>query len=131
MTQISLTIGKLATAGGVGVETVRYYQREGLLETPERQGGIRRYDGDDLQRLRFIRKAQQAGFTLREIHELITLDATHDHHRAYELARKRIAELDIKIAEMQQARDSLKKLAGECSHAGKTQPCAILAAFDE
>ena len=63
----SLTIGKLAAAGGVGVETIRYYQRRGLIETPSRDREIRRYDEDDLSRLRFIRQAQAAGFTLEEI----------------------------------------------------------------
>lgn len=130
MTQISLTIGKLAAAGGVGVETVRYYQREGLLDTPERQGGIRRYDNDDLNRLMFIRKAQQAGFTLREVHELINLDASHDHARAYQLATARLQSLDSKIAEMQQARESLKKLADACACGRRDKPCAILTAFD-
>src|SRR6476619_4740796 len=73
----SLTIGRLATAGGVGVETVRFYQRRGLLETPVRDG-IRRYGSDDLRRLKFIRQAQAAGFTLEEIKELLDLDASED-----------------------------------------------------
>jgi MerR family mercuric resistance operon transcriptional regulator len=63
----SLTIGRLSQAGGVGVETIRFYQRKGLLQTPTREGGIRRYGSDDLRRLRFIRQAQAAGFTLEEI----------------------------------------------------------------
>ena len=77
-----VTIAGLAREGGVGVETVRYYQRRGLLETPERpegsgsNGGIRRYTADDVRRLRFIRSAQAAGFTLEQIGELVALDAT-------------------------------------------------------
>ena len=66
-----LSIGKLAEAGDVGVETVRYYQRKGLLETPPRGEGIRRYGDDHVRRLRFIRRAQPAGFTLAEIRELL------------------------------------------------------------
>ena len=66
----SFTIGGLAASGGVGVETVRYYQRRGLLIEPDRRNGIRRYDDADLRRLRFIRSAQTAGFTLEEIGEL-------------------------------------------------------------
>ena len=62
-----LTIGKLAAAGGVGVETIRFYQRKGLLDQPTRDGGIRRYGTDDVRRLQFIRQAQAAGFTLAEI----------------------------------------------------------------
>ncbi|MBT9246033.1 MerR family DNA-binding protein [Gemmobacter fulvus] len=124
-----LTIGKLAEAGHVGVETIRFYQRKDLLETPERAGGIRRYGNDDLRRLRFIRKAQQAGFTLEEIRELIALDAGHDHRRAHEMAEKRLAKLDEQIAELQRARHSLQRLASECA-AGTSSACPILAAFE-
>jgi DNA-binding transcriptional MerR regulator len=80
-----MTIGKLAAAGGVGVETIRYYQRRGLLQEPPRDefyGGIRRYGAPDVQRLRFIRAAQGAGFTLEQIAELLELDATDDRARA-------------------------------------------------
>lgn len=130
MSEQGLTIGKLAEAAGVGVETVRFYQRKGLLATPQKNGSIRRYDKPALRQLRFIRKAQEAGFTLKEIRELITLDAGQDHQRAYELASTRLNELDRKIAEMQAARDSLRKLAHACACAGNSQPCAILAAFE-
>lgn len=128
----SMTIGKLADAGGVGVETVRYYQRRGLIDTPERAGiygGVRRYGDAEVRRLRFIRSAQAAGFTLEQIAELLMLDATDDRARARELARERIEALDAKIAEMTRARDSLRKLARECS-GGAAGPCPILAAFE-
>ena len=125
----SLTIGKLAAAGGVGVETIRFYQRKGLLEQPTRESGIRRYGSEDLRRLRFIRQAQTAGFTLHEIKELVELDAGEDRPRARELARARIAALDDKIAELKHARDALQRLARECSE-GSSGPCPILASFD-
>ena len=125
----SLTIGKLATAAGVGVETVRYYQRRGLLETPTRDREIRRYGSDDLKRLRFIRQAQAAGFTLEEIKELLDLDASQDRARARELAGARVKALDQKIGELQQARDALKRLARECGSAS-AGPCPILTSFD-
>ncbi|MDQ3246919.1 MAG: MerR family DNA-binding protein [Pseudomonadota bacterium] len=124
----SLTIGRLAEAGGVGVETIRFYQRRGLLETPARESGIRRYGSEDVRRLRFIRQAQTAGFTLEEIGELLELDAGEDRPRARELARTRIASLDEKIAELQRARDSLRKLAKECA-GGSSGPCPILTSF--
>ncbi|MDT1060898.1 MerR family DNA-binding protein [Paracoccus sp. CPCC 101403] len=125
-----LTIGKLAKAGGVGVETVRFYQRRDLLGTPSRDGGIRRYGDEDLRRLRFIRKAQRAGFTLEEIRELIALDNGQDRDRARELAEARLAKLDRDIADLQAARNSLQRLAHACArdHQGK---CPILAAFEE
>jgi MerR family mercuric resistance operon transcriptional regulator len=123
-----LTIAKFAEAGEVGIETVRFYQRKGLLETPERDGGIRRYGDQDLRRLRFIRKAQAAGFTLEEIKELLDLDLRSDRHRAHQLASVRIEVLDKKIAELQSARDMLKKLATQCG-AGSSGPCPILDSF--
>lgn len=130
-----LTIGKLADAGGVGVETVRYYQRRGLLDTPARSGGdgwgggIRRYDADDLRRLKFIRSAQASGFTLDEISELLALEAGDDRVRVRALARQRIEVLDEKIAQMTATRAALARLADECAASDKG-PCPILAAFE-
>jgi MerR family transcriptional regulator, mercuric resistance operon regulatory protein len=128
-----MTIAGLARAGGVGVETVRYYQRRGLLAVPSRggsgTGGIRRYGEEDLRRLGFIRSAQRAGFTLEEIAELLALDAGHDRARARELANQRIAALDEKIAELTAARDALKRLAHDCG-AGAKGPCPIIVAFE-
>jgi MerR family transcriptional regulator, mercuric resistance operon regulatory protein len=134
MTQTDMTIGTLAREGGVGVETVRYYQRRGLLDTPGRSGGnglsggVRRYGDGDLRRLRFIRQAQGSGFTLEEIGELLSLDATDDRARARALAQTRIAALDAKIAEMQAARTALQRLAHDCAHSDG--PCPIITAFE-
>lgn len=125
----SLTIGELAAAGGVGVETIRFYQRKVLLRTPERGGGIRHYGRDDVRRLRFIRQAQAAGFTLEEIKELLDLDAGEDRPRARELAKARIEALGARIADLQRARDSLRRLEKECRE-GSTGPCPILSSFD-
>ena len=125
----SLTIGELAAAGGVGIETIRFYQRRDLLRTPSRGGGIRHYGRDDVRRLRFIRQAQAAGFTLEEIRELLELDAGEDRGRARELAKARIGALDAKIADLQRARDALRRLARECGE-GSTGPCPILASFE-
>jgi MerR family mercuric resistance operon transcriptional regulator len=126
----SLTIGRFAAAGGVGVETVRYYQRRGLLRTPTRDREIRRYGSDDLRRLRFIKQAQAAGFTLEEIRELLDLDASEDRSRARELAKARVSALDEKIADLQKARDALKRLARECG-SGAAGPCPILTSFED
>jgi MerR family mercuric resistance operon transcriptional regulator len=125
----SLTIGKLAVAGGVGVETIRFYQRRGLLETPDRADGIRRYGSDDLRRLRFVRHAQAAGFTLEEIKELLDLDSTDDRARARTLAAARVTALDDQIGKLTTARNALKKLATECAGGG-SGPCPILSAFE-
>lgn len=128
------TISGLAKAGDVGVETIRFYQRKGLLPTPDkgagvgRSGGIRRYGDEDVRRLRFIRTAQAAGFTLDQIGELLTLDAGQDRARARALAAERLTALDLKIAELEAARASLRHLAHECAHSNEG-PCPILASF--
>lgn len=124
-----MTIGKLAIAGGVGVETVRFYQRRGLLVEPDRNGSVRRYDQTDLTRLRFIRTAQTAGFTLTEIAELLALDATNERARARELATNRIEEIDAKIDALKKARHSLRRLADECAQ-GSDGRCPIIRAFE-
>lgn len=127
-----MTIAKLAAAGGVGVETVRYYQRRGLLDEPERSptGGVRRYGEADAQRLRFIRATQAAGFTLEEIAELLHLNAADDRPRVQALAQTRIAKLDAQIADLTRARDALATLARECAE-GAAGPCPILGAFED
>ncbi|WP_298166069.1 MerR family DNA-binding protein [Novosphingobium sp.] len=130
-----MTIAKLASEGGVGVETVRYYQRRGLMPEPERPSGtsangrVRRYGSDDVRRLRFIKAAQGAGFTLEEIGQLLSLDATDDRARARELARARVNALDERIRALQAARDALSRLAQVCEQ-GSTRLCPILTAFE-
>jgi MerR family transcriptional regulator, mercuric resistance operon regulatory protein len=124
------TIGGLAKAAGVGVETVRYYQRRGLLPEPPRPPGeIRRYGEDDLKRLRFIRRAQAAGFTLEEIGELLALDRTDDRARVRSLASERVAALDARIAELELSRAALERLRSSCA-SGSSCPCPIIEAFD-
>lgn len=125
----SMTIARLGAAAGVGVETVRYYQRRGLLEVPASAGAVRRYDEGDVRRLLFIRRAQAAGFTLDEIGELLALDRTEDRARVRELAAERLAALDIRIQELEQSRAALDRLRATCA-AGKRGPCPILEAFD-
>jgi MerR family mercuric resistance operon transcriptional regulator len=124
-----VTIAGLARAGGVGVETVRYYQRRALMPVPKANAGIRRYGTDELRRLRFIRSAQAAGFTLEQIAELLALHASNGRKRASLLARQRIAALDEKITELKRARNALSKLANACNGA-TSGPCPILLAFE-
>ena len=124
------TISALAKAGGVGVETVRYYQRRGLLPEPPRPPGeVRRYGEQDVKRLKFIRSAQAAGFTLSEIAELIALDASDDRARARALAEARVAAIDDRIEQLRQARDALSALARDCA-SKRGGPCPILTAFE-
>lgn len=125
----NLTIARLAAAAGVGVETVRFYQRKGLLPVPAAAGAVRRYDETDVQRLRFIRSAQRAGFSLKEIAELLQLDAGSDRSRVQALTRTRLAALDAEMAELAAARSALAALLDECSH-GNAGPCPIIATFE-
>jgi MerR family mercuric resistance operon transcriptional regulator len=130
-----MTIAALAQAGGVGVETVRYYQRRNLMPEPPRPDGpgsagrVRRYGDADARRLRFIKAAQAAGFTLHEIGDLLALDATDDRPRARDLARTRIAALDPEIAKLTAARTALTRLADRCA-SDEAGPCPILSAFE-
>jgi MerR family mercuric resistance operon transcriptional regulator len=124
-----MTIARLGAAAGVGVETVRYYQRRGLLAVPARAGSVRRYGPEDVRRLRFIRRAQAAGFSLEEIGELIRLDSTDDRARVRAMASERLAALDARIAELEKSRAALERLRGVCA-AGSKGPCPILEAFD-
>lgn len=124
-----MTIARLADAGGVGVETVRYYQRRGLLAQPDRAGhGFRRYEEDDVRRLRFIRTAQGAGFTLDEIGQLLALDAVDDRARIRDLAVARISALDSQIDKLTATRAALARLADAC-RSGREGACPIVTAF--
>jgi MerR family mercuric resistance operon transcriptional regulator len=130
-----MSIGQLASAGGVGVETVRYYQRLGLIALPARpssgglSGGTRKYGAPDIERLSFIRSAQAAGFTLKQIARLIELDATSDRAEVRQMARSRIDALDLQIKELKRARASLNRLADRCDDTDGG-PCPILKAFE-
>jgi MerR family mercuric resistance operon transcriptional regulator len=124
-----MTIARLAAAGAVGVETIRYYQRRGLLAEPARAGSVRRYGAGDVRRLLFIRRAQAAGFTLEEIGELLDLDSSQDRARVRALAGERLAALESKIAELEAARSALTRLSKACA-AGAKGPCPILEAFE-
>jgi len=95
-----MRIGDLARTGDVNVETIRYYQRIGLLELPEKPyGGTRSYDEQDLQRLRFIRRAQQLGFSLEDIRELLELSSS-DCERVEELAAQKLTEVKAKLRQL-------------------------------
>src|SRR5690242_5541541 len=94
----SMTIGELAEAAGVGVETVRYYQRRGLVDEPKRsRGSIRRYGSDILERIQFIKRAQALGFTLQEIRAVFALDARRDRDRAHRVAQHKLEQLTQRL----------------------------------
>jgi MerR family mercuric resistance operon transcriptional regulator len=127
----SMTIGQLARAGGVGVETVRYYQRLELLDEPKRAyGSVRRYGGDILERIQFIKRAQRLGFTLAEIKALFRLDAKRDRHRAHKLAEIKLGEIEQRLADMAAMRSALRQLVAACEAGNTDLPCPIVEAFN-
>lgn len=122
----SLTIGKLAKAADVGVETVRYYQRRGLLDTPSDAEGFRRYGDDHVERLRFIRRAQSVGFTLEEIAELLSLNDSRDHLEARHRANLKLLDIDQRIVKLKKMKKALQALVHQCECGGKAMPCPII-----
>jgi MerR family transcriptional regulator, mercuric resistance operon regulatory protein len=119
----TFTIGKLAEAAGVNVETVRYYERRGLIAQPASRGGYRRYGKTHLERIAFIRRAQGIGFSLDEIADLMTLNDMTDHLQARRLAEAKIATISERIAHLQQMQHALQHLVKTCKP-GK--PCPII-----
>lgn len=128
-----MTIGQLARRAGSDVETIRYYERRGLLPPPPRSGnGYRRYPPDAARRLRFIRRAKTLGFTLAEIGELLSLrEAGNNRAAVKELARARLADLDARLADLQRMRDALADLDQRCTGHGTVSGCPIIEALDQ
>lgn len=124
------TIGKLAAAAGVNVETVRYYERRGLIAQPVASGGYRRYSDAHLERIAFIRRAQGMGFSLEEIAELMQLNDMTDHLQARQLAEAKIATIRERIAHLQQMQSALQHLVNTCEP-GKPCPIIDMALDDE
>lgn len=116
MKQPSLTIGRLARAAGVNVQTIRYYQRRGLMAVPPRPpGGVRRYTVQAVARMRFIKRAQRLGFTLEEIGVLLELSDGRHCAQTRELAQAKLAVVEKKIADLAAVRRVLKALIRRCS----------------
>lgn len=126
----SLTIGQLAKRSGVGADTVRFYERSGLLPKPARTGsGYRIYAPTDVDRMRFIKRAKGLGFTLDEIAGLLTLNAGAGTRREVKsLAEKRLLDLDRKITDLVAVRDALANYARRCSGHGPLKGCPIIEA---
>lgn len=129
-----LTIGRLARAAGVGVPTVRYYERRALLKKPHRTtGGYREYPPDTARLIRFIKRAQDLGFSLTEIEELIALRDSNGRHRTEvrQLAEVRIRDIDEKLSQLQAMRGALSTLVDSCACGQGKPSCPILEAFDD
>ena len=127
-----MKIGTLAKHAGVAIDTVRYYERQGLLPAPVRlASGYRDYTDGDVARLRFIRRAKALGFTLGEIGELLALSARRDGDMAgmKSAAQQKLADVDAKLAELQRIRQGLTDLVASCPGHGALEHCPILDAL--
>lgn len=126
----AMTSGELAKQSGVNVETLRYYERDGILPQPERtEAGYRLYHDSDVQRVRFIKRAQDLGFSLKEIKELLVLKEDPDHSAAdvKKMAEEKIEAIEEKIQMLQAIRESLQNLTASCPGASATvEDCPII-----
>jgi MerR family copper efflux transcriptional regulator len=128
----ALGIGQLAKQGGVGIDTVRYYERNGLLAPRSRlASGYRRYGDIELARLRFIRRAQGLGFTLKEIKQLLALSAQRDVGRVKRSAQAKLLDVEARIAALVRMRNGLATLIEACPGHGRAADCPILRALTE
>ena len=125
----SMRIGEVARQTGIGIETIRFYERKGLLAEPDRRpSGYRQYDNTVVARLRFIRRAKELGFTLSEINELLGLWFDKDT-QCCDVRRKALAknyEIELKVKALQSMKRSLKKLIAQCQQRGSLRDCPLL-----
>lgn len=129
---ITVGIGQLAKRTGVPIDTVRHYERIGLLQPVARlASGYRRYGDGQLKRLRFIRRAKALGFTLREVEELLTLSAGRNVQSIRKAASARLADIERRIEELTRIRESLRQLVAACPGHGRAEACPILNALQQ
>jgi MerR family mercuric resistance operon transcriptional regulator len=134
MSTETLTTGEVADRANVNVQTVRYYERRGLIpEPPRSSGGFRQYSPEYVDRIRFIKRAQELGFTLEEAHELLQLSVTAEADRAdvRAVAQDKIDEVEKKIRALRRIRDTLAELVDACNGHGSTSECPILHVLEE
>ncbi|MBE0547901.1 MAG: Hg(II)-responsive transcriptional regulator [Rubrivivax sp.] len=126
------TIGALAEAAGVNVETIRFYQRKGLMPEPEKPyGSIRRYGAAELARVRFIKSAQRLGFSLEEIGELLKLEDGARCSEARQLAEQKLVDVRQKLGDLQRIESVLAELVARCSAVRGRVNCPLIASLQE
>ena len=123
-----MKIGEVAKLSGTGIETIRFYEREGLLLEPERRpSGYRQYDESTVERLDFIRRAKELGFTLAEIKELLELSFAHSNcEHIRQRAEDKITDIESKIRNLQQMKRSLRKIVERCRIKDSTDDCPLV-----
>lgn len=132
MARASLTIGQLAASAGVGVETVRFYQRKGLLREPAKPlGGIRHYSTEDADRIRFIKAAQGLGFRLSEVRELLELEAGGSCKDIQALATEKRQAIRKRLSDLQRLDRTLSRLLKQCESTRGRLRCPIVAALQD
>lgn len=123
----SQTIGRMAEAAGVNVETIRFYQRKGLLREPNRPiGGIRRYGQTDVARVKFIKSAQRLGFSLKEIGQLLRLDDGMQCSAAAQLASTHLADVRVRLQDLSRIEAELAKLLKRCARRDGEVGCPLI-----
>ena len=126
----ALTIGRLARAAGVNVETVRYYQRRGLVDEPKRAlSSVRRYGAESVDRIRFIRRAQELGFTLEEVKNLLALEDGRSCKATHDLAVTKLAKVKTRLEDLNRMRRTLEELISQCEVSRGRISCPIIASL--
>jgi len=124
-----LTIGRLAKAAGVGIETVRYYRQRGLLPAPDKRGAFDHYPVSLADRIGFIKRAQELGLSLDEIAQLLRLEDGADRASIRRIAAARLAQIELKLADLRRMQKVLRHLIGQCEHTRSALPCPIIASL--
>jgi len=125
----TITIGKLAKSAQVGIETIRYYQSRGLLPTPDKTTGYRQYPLNLVERIRFIKRAQELGFSLDEITDLLSVHGHHERESIQQITAARLMQIRSKIADLERMQSVLTQLLDECEHTNPDLPCPIIASL--
>ena len=125
------TIGKVAKAAGVGVETIRFYEKKGLIERPVAKGTYREYPKSVVSRIRFVKRAKELGFKLSEVRELLHLADRPEEDRAAvkSIAEQKLVSIRQNISDLKKAESTLSDLVEQCSGEGPVQYCPIIEAF--
>lgn len=130
MNESGLTIGRLARAASVGIETIRYYQRRELLPVPDTADStFRIYPAETVDRIHFIKRAQELGFSLEEVATFLRLEDGINREAIRKVAADRLSEIRSKIADLQRMEGVLSRLIGECEATGRAKPCPVIAAL--
>jgi MerR family mercuric resistance operon transcriptional regulator len=124
-----LTIGRLAKAAKVGVETIRYYQRRGLLPVPKAVGAVRYYPSKLIDRIGFIKRAQSLGFSLEEVSTLLDLEDGRNRRAVQAVAQARLGQFRSKLSDLQRMQTTLHELVERCHATGQAYPCPIIEAL--